>query len=86
MTTLKSPPFFPIHKCMTFWYNMHGAGMGEMIVNLIQYDYKPYSFNPTISALEPKLMWKQQGNKGKNWKYAVIEINALGTFRVCGFI
>ncbi|KXJ21860.1 MAM and LDL-receptor class A domain-containing protein 2 [Exaiptasia diaphana] len=58
-------------RCMTFWYSMNGAGVGNLRV---------YVKNIGTSNLE--MVWDKQGNQGSEWMKGQVDIHSSTEYKV----
>ena len=59
-------------RCMTFFYSMHGIGIGALRVFLI-----------TENSVEPmKKIWEKFGPQGNEWKEAEVDISSRYGYKV----
>ena len=56
--------------CFTFWYHMYGATVGNLSVYI------------RVSGQTDKLLWRKNGNKGKIWKKAQVDVFSSIDFQV----
>jgi len=58
------------HKCLSFWYNMHGANMGTLNVGMKMFD----------GSLVTR--WTLSGDQGSVWKFGRVSINMPNPYKV----
>lgn len=61
-------------QCMTFYYSMYGADVGNLSV-----------YAMTGNSLPTTPIWTQSGNQGNQWQMAQTSIQPTTTYRVGGF-
>ena len=59
-----------VSKCLSFYFNMFGAGMGQMNVYLVFIDGRK------------ELLWKRSGNQDKAWHHGILTFTPFSTFKV----
>ncbi len=59
-----------VSKCLSFYFNMFGADMGQMNVYLV-----------FIDGLK-ELLWKRSGNQDKAWHHGILTFTPFSTFKV----
>ena len=59
-----------ISKCLSFYYHMFGASMGQLNVYLVFDDGWR------------ELLWKRSGNQGKAWHHGVVTFTPFSTYKV----
>ena len=62
--------------CVSFWYNMYGAGMGKLLMGIIK---------PSSDNLD-NVFWSKEGNNGKDWKQASVTVKYAQRFHVCMYV
>lgn len=68
---LISPTYPPtMGRCMTFYYHMHGVGIGSLNIYLRQ-----------NTRLRPPI-WSESGEKGTRWNAAQVTLNSNSPFEV----
>ena len=58
-------------RCLQFWYHMYGAHVNTLSVHI-----KPVN-KPILPAI-----WKKSGTQGDRWRYAQIQLNNTGSYKV----
>ena len=60
-----------ISKCLSFYYNMFGSGMGKLHIYLIFMDGRR------------EMLWKKSGNQHKTWHHGILTFTSFSSFKVC---
>ena len=58
-------------RCLQFWYHMYGAHVNTLSVHI----------KPANRQIQPAI-WQKSGSQGDKWRYAQIQLNVTGTYKV----